>query len=85
MQSCSMIYLIDVVTLTSQLDYKILKAFIPPQNSITQCSDLSIILAFNEDVIMMMMVVVVMLIESLLLNDPVHLNECKATISTVEK
>ena len=80
-----MIYLVDVVTLTSQLDYKILKAFIPPQNSITQCSDLSIILAFNEDVIMMMMVVVVMLIESLLLNDPVHLNECKATISTVEK
>ena len=61
MQSCSMIYLIDVVTLTSQLDYKILKAFIPPQNSITQCSDLSIILAFNEDVIMMMMVVVVVL------------------------
>lgn len=56
MQSCSMIYLIDVVTLTSQLDYKILKAFIPPQNSITRCRDLSIILAFNEDAIMMMMV-----------------------------
>lgn len=85
MQSCSMIYLIDVVTLTSQLDYKILKAFIPPQNSITRCRDLSIILAFSEDVMMMTMVVVVTLIESPLLNDPVHLNEYKATISTVEK
>lgn len=85
MQSCSMIYLIDVVTLTSQLDYEILKAVILPQNSITRCSDLSIIFDFNEDVIMMMMVVVVTLIESLLLNDPVHLNKYKATISTAEK
>lgn len=80
-----MIYLIDVVTLTSQLDYKILKAFIAPQNSITRCRDMCIILAFNEDVMMMTMVVVVTLIESPLLNDPVHLNEYKATISTVEK
>lgn len=85
MQSCSMIYLIDVVTLTSQLDYEILKAVIPPQNSITWCSDLSIILDFSEDVIMMMMVVVLTLIESLLLNDPVHWNKYKATISTAEK
>ena len=49
--------------------------------------DIWIIRQEKEIQIMMMMtmVVVVTLIESPLLNDPVHLNEYKATISMVEK
>lgn len=85
MQSCIMIYLTNVVTLTSQRDYKILKAFMPPWNSITQCTDLYIILGFqwrcdnddddgDDDVDRISV-----------LHYPVDLNEYKATISKAEK
>lgn len=68
MQSCLMIYFINVVTLTSNLIISSSRSLCLLETPLPGTVADTSYQAFNKDVIMMMMVVMMILIESLLLN-----------------